>query len=232
MKEGLLKTFDEILNEKIAPFLKKNGFKKQNLNFYKQEEDLKFMFNFQRNRYNSVNYVRFYINCGIYSEEFEQMVGEEIFRNPKEYECLFRVRIEQITKYTKSEFEVKEGDERSKIILSNLVIRELEKVINFYKTIHTIDELVDLCIKKDTFFHEKVLTYLSLKKDMSRLEKYFQICGNRYKDNNKGKQSFEDRINEILVENDIYPMKFNKESEEIGPLRLVNRFLKKITNRQ
>jgi Fe-S cluster biogenesis protein NfuA len=41
MAYSLLENFDDIIKQHIAPYLKKHGFKKQNLNFYKTEGDVK-----------------------------------------------------------------------------------------------------------------------------------------------------------------------------------------------
>jgi hypothetical protein len=75
------------------------------------------------------------VNCGIYSEKLIQTIGEEALLNPKEYECQFRQRFEQITGYKKKEFELLSSNEKAIIDLANKVIGELEKVLAFYQKI-------------------------------------------------------------------------------------------------
>ena len=169
MTYSLISIFDEIIKEHIAPFLKKQGFKKQNLNFYKTEGDVIFMFNFQKNSYNSVDYVSFFINCGIYSTEIMQVIGAPVSPNPKEYECVYNARIDHLSKSKNKEFELLSSDENTKITLANTVISELEKALSFYKTIENNDDLVDLCTKEGTYFWQNLFRYLAIKKDLNRL---------------------------------------------------------------
>jgi hypothetical protein len=106
MTYSLIALFDEIIKESIAPFLKKQGFRKQNLNFYKKESNVTFMFNFQKSTSNSVDFVRFYINCGIYSQDIIHTIGDPVLPNPKEYECLYNARIDRISGSNNKDFEL------------------------------------------------------------------------------------------------------------------------------
>lgn len=207
MTYSLLEVFNEIVKESLAPFLKSKGFKKQNLNFYKVENGVTFMINFQKNTGNSVDYVSFYINCGIYCNEIETLVGETILPNPKEYDCLFNQRFENITGYNEPYFELLESSDAGKKRLAESVINELEKVILFYQNIKNMDDLVDLCVTQGSYFYEKVFKYLCLKNDMPRLTTYFQSFGNAFKDDERY-LFFQHRLNTILMENGVEPMHF------------------------
>jgi hypothetical protein len=207
MTYNLIELFAEIIKESIAPFLKKNGFKKQHLNFYKTENGLVFLFNFQKSTYNSADYVQFFINCGINSTNFDEFIEVEVPINPKEYECLYNQRFENITGFEQPYFELLESSDESKKRLTESVITELEKVITFYQNIKNIDDLVDLCIEKHTFFYEKIFKYLCLKNDMVRLSAYFQAFGDGYKDDERY-LFMQHRLNTILQANGVAPMQF------------------------
>jgi hypothetical protein len=207
MTYSLIEVFSEMVKEYLAPFLKKQGFKKQNLYFYKEENGLTFLIHFQKNAYNSADYVAFFINCGIYCADFEALVGEEILAKPKEYNCLFNQRFENITGFGKKEFELLESSDEGKKQLAENVIAELEKVIAFYQTIKNVDDLVDLSIEHGSYFYEKVFQYLCLKNDTERLDAYFQSFGEAFKDDERY-LFFQHRLNGILTKNGIAPRLF------------------------
>jgi hypothetical protein len=207
MPYSVIEVFGEILKESVNPFLKKYGYKRQAMNFRKTENGLTYVLNFQSSGYNSVDYAAYYINCGIYCDEFERLVGEAILPNPKEVDCLFRERIERITQSGKQQIEILESSDIGKKRISNQLLSELEKVISFFKEIKTMDDLVSLCIERHTFYYEKIFKYLCLKKDMILLEIFFQKFGEIFKDDERY-IFFESRLNDILVENGIEKMKF------------------------
>jgi hypothetical protein len=164
MTYSVKEIFEEILKESVNPFLKKHGYKRQALNFRKTENGLTYIINFQSSGYNSVDYAAYYINCGIYSDEFERLVGEVFIANPKEVDCLFRERIERFTGSGKQQIEILESSEAGKVIIVKELLAELEKVISFFEKTKTIDNLVTLCIERHTFYYEKMFKYLCLKK--------------------------------------------------------------------
>jgi Domain of unknown function (DUF4304) len=207
MTYSVKEIFEEILKESVNPFLKKHGYKRQAMNFRKTENSLTYLINFQSSGYNSVDYAAYYINCGIYSDEFENVVGEAFIANPKEVDCLFRERIEQITKSGKQQIEIIESSDIGKKRITNQLLSELEKVIFFFDKTKTIDDLVTLCIERHTFYYEKIFKYLCLKKDMIRLDIFFQKFGENFKDDERY-LFFESRLNDILTENGIEKMKF------------------------
>jgi Domain of unknown function (DUF4304) len=207
MTYSVKEIFEEILKESVTPFFKKHGYKKQNYNFRKTENGLMYLINFQSSGYNSVDYAAYYINCGIFCAEFESIVGEAYIAIPKEIDCLFRERIEQITKSGKQQIEIIESSEAGKTKITNELLSELEKVISFFETTKTMDDLVSLCIEKHTFFYEKIFHYLCIKKDMIRLDIFFQKFGDNFKDDERY-IFFESRLNDILVAHGIEKMKF------------------------
>jgi hypothetical protein len=223
MKEGLLNTFDELIKECIAPFLKANGFKKQNLNFFgfkvskdakdgaalENEKVLYYLINIQKGQYNSVDYVSFYINCAIYCAHFEETVGAKVIKNPKEYECIYAQRIERITKlepnppvFELGAFVITTHTELGKQYLSDIITKELEKVILHFNHIQTIDQLVDVCIEEGVYGYEKIFKYLCIQKDIKRLETYYSNFMAPFQDDDR-RSFFEDRLNHILLENGV-----------------------------
>jgi hypothetical protein len=208
MTYSLIEVFNEMSQEYLAPYFKSKGFKKQNLNFYKEYNGLTFLINFQKNTYNSVDYVAFYINCGIYCTELEQIVGAEIEAKPKEYDCLYRERFERITGFPKQEFELLESSNAGKKQLAETIIGELDKVLAFFEPIKSVDDLVTLCINRGSYFYEKVFKYLCIKKDLVQLDAYFQDFGNNFKDDERY-LFFQSRLNDILRENGVAEMQFN-----------------------
>jgi hypothetical protein len=207
MTYSLIEVFNEMSQEYLAPYFKSKGFKKQNLNFYREHNGLTFLINFQKNSYNSVDYVAFYINCGIYCTELEEIVGAEIEAKPKEYDCLYRERFERITGFPKQEFELLESSDAGKKQLAETIMGELDKVLTFFEPIKSVDDLVTLCINRGSYFYEKIFKYLCIKKDMKQLETYFQEFGNTFKDDERY-LFFQSRLNDILRENGVAEMQF------------------------
>jgi Domain of unknown function (DUF4304) len=207
MTYSLIEVFNEMVKEYLAPYFKLKGFKKQNLNFYKEENGLTVLINFQKNSYNSVDYVAFFINCGIYCTELERIVGLKIEAKPKEYNCLFNERFERITGFSKQEFELLESSDAGKKELAETVISELDKVLTFFEPIKSVDDLVTLCINRGSYFYEKIFKYLCLKNDLVQLETYFQDFGNTFKDDDRY-LFFQSRLNDILRENGVAEMQF------------------------
>jgi hypothetical protein len=207
MTYSLIEVFNEMVKEYLAPYFKSKGFKKQNLNFYKVENGLTFLINFQKSTYNSVDYVAFFINCGIYCTEIERIAGAKIEANPKEYNCLFRERFERLTGFPKQEFELLESSDAGKKQLAETVIVELDKVLAFFEPTKSVDDLVTLCIKQGSYFYEKIIKYLCLKNDLVQLDVYFQEFGNNFKDDERY-LFFQSRLNDILRENGVAEMRF------------------------
>jgi hypothetical protein len=207
MTYSLIEVFNKMVKEYLAPYFKSKGFKKQNLNFYKEENGLTFLINFQKNKWNSVDYVSFYVNCGIYCTELEQKIGAEIIAKPKEYDCLFRERFERITGFPKQEFELLESSDAGKKHLAETIMAELDKVLTFFESTKSVDDLVTLCINRGSYFYEKIFKYLCLKNDLVQLDAYFQEFGYNFKDDERY-LFFQSRLNDILRENGVAEMQF------------------------
>jgi hypothetical protein len=207
MTYSLIEVFNEMVKEYLAPYFKSKGFKKQNLNFYKEENGLTFLIHFQKKNYNSVDYVAFYINCGIYCTEIEQVAGAEIRAKPKESDCLFRERFERVTGFPKQAFELLGSSDAGKKQLAETIMTELDKVLTFFESTKSVDDLVTLCIHRGSSFYEKIFKYLCVKNDLVQLDAYFQAFGNNFKDDERY-LLFQSRLNDILRENGVAEMQF------------------------
>lgn len=88
--------FASLLGSHIAPLLKERGFRKQKLTFTRRREGVVDVVNLQRSAGNSHESIRFYVNCGVYSAEFDRVIGRVPQERPKEVDCQYRRRIEHI----------------------------------------------------------------------------------------------------------------------------------------
>jgi Domain of unknown function (DUF4304) len=189
--------FDEIIKESVAPFLKLHGFKKRRLDFYKRENGLVFLINFQKASYNSWDDVMFFINCGIYSETFAEVTSREIIPFPKSYDCLFERRMEAITGLNKTYFRLQ--DAAQKILMTTEIVEHLEKVLVFYRPFSSLDSLIDHCIEHNGLHrHEKIFRYLSIQKDNTRIALYMDRFVSYLVDDEERKAMFVERIKVIL----------------------------------
>jgi hypothetical protein len=207
MTYSVKEIFEEILKERVTPFLKKEGYKKQRYNYRKAEKGLTYLINFQSSGYNNVDYASYYINCGIYCNAFETLVGEKNIASPKEYDCLFNQRLERITNWDKTNIEIIESSDEGKKRIADELTRELEKLILFFNTITSLEDLTELCLKKGTFFNDKLLAYFCINKDIQSIETLFDRFAEIFKDDDRY-IFFESRLNDTLRKYGIAPMKF------------------------
>jgi Domain of unknown function (DUF4304) len=207
MTYSVKEIFEEILKESISPLLKKEGFKKQHYNYRKTENGLIYLINFQSSGYNNVDYASYYINCGIYCNDFETLVSEKIITSPKEYDCLFNQRLVQITNWDKTNIEIIESSDVGKKRIADELIREMEKLIVFFNTITSLEDLSELCLEKGTSFNDKLLSYFCIKKDLESIETLFDRFAEIFKDDDRY-IFFESRLNDTLRKYGIAPMKF------------------------
>jgi Domain of unknown function (DUF4304) len=199
--------FLEIIKEDVQPFMKQNGFKKQNLNFLKAVNGFTFIVQFQSSGYNSDDFASYYVNCGIYAYVLEHKIGENPINQPKEINCHFRERMERITKNVEKSIEIIESSDLGKQSISKKLLEQLMIVISFFDEIKNMDDFIDICIERGTLEYEKVFKFLCLENDVVRLSSYFQNFGTTFKDDERF-LFFENRLNNILIQNGQKAMKF------------------------
>ncbi|MFG1783887.1 DUF4304 domain-containing protein [Rhodococcus oryzae] len=88
--------FTTLLGESAVPLLKEQGFRKRKLTFTRERDGLVDVINLQRSAGNSHESIRFYVNCGVYSVEFDRLIGRTPQQRPAEVDCQYRRRIESI----------------------------------------------------------------------------------------------------------------------------------------
>lgn len=176
--------FVEIIRDAVAPFLKSKGYKKRHLYFYKQAHDMNYNISFQNSVYNSYKRVTVYVNCGIYANALEKWVGNPIIDFPKSYESLFEQRFENLTGYSKQAFEVTLTTDKA--LLSQEIVENLQKVIDFYEKVPHLDALMDVCIERN-FLRDstKIFTYLKFQNDVERIALYKEIIRKQFQNDNR-----------------------------------------------
>lgn len=182
---------EEILNELIkiyvAPFLKSYGFKKKKHYFYKTDNDFTFSINFPVDREYTENGAFVWLICGIYSAEFESMMGREVKPKPIGYDNIFSHNFGTIIGKADDRLLVEKTSDLA--ILGKEMIDILEKIMVFYSTINSLDDLMNLCLEHNYLVHhEELLRYLAIIKDETKSAKYlakikeklYQIAENAY----------------------------------------------------
>jgi hypothetical protein len=162
---------NELINIQIAPFLKSQGFKKQKHYFHKSDSDFTFSINFPVDREYTDNGAFVWMICGIYSAEFERMIGREINTKPKGYDNIFSHNFSIITEVGDGRFLIEKGSDLK--VLGKEIIEILEKSIAFFSTITNLDELMNHCLEHNYLVHhEDLFRYLAIKKDEEKTAKY------------------------------------------------------------
>lgn len=133
--------FNELIKQDVKPFLSGHGFAKKGLNFIKVANKLVYLFNFQKSAGNSADQVMFYVNCGIYAAELAELQGKAIPADPREVDCHFRARMEQIAEAMPDRFSIIPDTDMND--LRETLLGGLEAVIRFYETMTSARSIVD-----------------------------------------------------------------------------------------
>ncbi|MEQ7050603.1 DUF4304 domain-containing protein [Paenibacillaceae sp. P-4] len=152
--------FNEMMKKDVKPFLSSHGFTKKNLNFYKTKEDLVYMFNFQKSTGSALHHVMFYINCGIYSTELAQLQSKEIKTAPKESECHYRSRIEEISTAAPDRFSITLDTNMGQF--KKELLQFLGEVIDFFETMTSARSIADQYISKSSLHLSEEIFHLLL----------------------------------------------------------------------
>ncbi len=178
---------NELIKLYVAPFLKSHGFKKQKHYFHKTDNDFTFSINFPVDREYTENGAFVWLVCGIYSAEFEGMMGKEIKPKPIGYDNIFSHNFSTIIDKTDDRLLVEKISDLA--VLGKEVIDILEKIMVFYSTINSLDDLMNNCLEHNYLVHhEEQLRYLAIIKDEEKMVKYlakikeklYQIAENAY----------------------------------------------------
>lgn len=185
--------FNNLVADTIKPLLKKQGFAKKDLNFYKRDNDLVFLINIQKSQGNKI---KFYINCGIHSIAIDRIIGNEEKETPKEAECYFRDRISSLLHSEKDGYLIEEPLDTSalKIQLST----DLEQVTTIFNNIRSTNDLTNLMINKGGLNnYSELFTYLLLTDQQEQLKVFISKLHRQF-GAEKRWTIFENKLNEIL----------------------------------
>ncbi|ERJ31399.1 DUF4304 domain-containing protein [Campylobacter concisus] len=187
--------FDELI-ALLKPLFKDNGFSKSALNFYKNTPNFIYVVNFQKSSSNSLERMRFYINCGIYGSFIEATLGKEALSKPKEYECHFRARAHEITRTAAAYYELESDSDVAKIYKN--LINDLGFVFKFFEQNSSEENLIELMLEENGLAAINQLYEYLLIKDKSEIlishaKRLFAKHGSEAR---WGK--FQNQINELL----------------------------------
>ena len=187
--------FDELV-ALLKPLFKDNGFSNSALNFYKNTPNFIYVVNFQKSSGNSSEHTRFYINCGIYGSFIEATLGKETLSKPKEYECHFRVRVHEISKFAPAHYEL-EPDSDVAQIYENLV-SDLDFIFKFFEQNSSEENLIELMLEQNGLAVINQLYEYLLIKDKSEImishaKKLYMKHGSEAR-----WDKFQNQINELL----------------------------------
>ena len=187
--------FDELI-ALLKPLFKDNGFSKSALNFYKNTPNFIYVVNFQKSSGNSSEYTRFYINCGIYGSFIEATLGKEALSKPKEYECHFRARVHEISKFAPAYYEL-EPDSDVAQIYKNLV-SDLDFIFKFFEQNSSEQNLIELMLEQNGLAAINQLYEYLLIRDKSEIliSHAKSLCTKHGDEARWGK--FQNQINELL----------------------------------
>lgn len=198
--------FETLINQTTKPLLKENGFTKKGLNFFKKQNELIYIINFQKSSVNSPLETKFYINCGVYAPSFDTALGKNAPLYPKEYECHFRERISTILKEKDGYFIDQNTDMNE---LGKKLAQDLNLAIKFLDEIKNADDLMKILLAKgglnliDTIFEYLLVT----KNEKIFIEQSWKLYA-KYGNETRWK-IFEDKINKMLEKYGLEKIKFN-----------------------
>jgi Domain of unknown function (DUF4304) len=162
---------NELITTLITPFLKSHGFKKQKHYFHKTDRYFTFSINFPVDREYTENGAFVWLICGIYSAEFEGMMGRGIKSKPIGYDNIFSHNYSTITGKDDDRFLIEKTSDLD--ILGKEMIDILEKIMAFFSTINSLDGLMNHCLEHNYLVHhEDQLRYLAMIKDEEKSGKY------------------------------------------------------------
>lgn len=187
--------FKQLINDVVKPLMKEAGFNKKALNFYKFDDGLIFLVNFQKSHGNSYAELGFYINCAIHSQVIDEELGEKVKEFPKEYECHFVKRIKTISKTAPDKFII---DSTTDIeLLQKQLKASLEDVVHYFSNITDTEAFVQLMSKNGTRQEDEVFRFC-IRKGYSDAAKRLAELYHTIIDAERWEDFFKERFLEIL----------------------------------
>ncbi|EME15591.1 DUF4304 domain-containing protein [Rhodococcus triatomae] len=131
--------FGGVERDHVRPLLKSLGFRKRALVFTRSRGELTDVVSLQRSAGNIGGHVRFYVNCGVHSSEFAAAIGDTVADRPREVDCQFRCRLDELAPGAPQWFEI--DDEDAAASLGPLLAGYLDTAARALGTVTTADEL-------------------------------------------------------------------------------------------
>lgn len=151
IKKNYITETDNVIKEVIFPLAKKDGFKRHDFNFCKSVNDIYWVFNFQKSKWNTKNKCGFYINLGIFYLPIYEMQHSNLNKPnfPKEYNCCLRKRIGELKEdFFKDEYVVFNKKQLKE--LRNVLVNDYNNfVIPFLNNFNNVTDLENYFVKSD-----------------------------------------------------------------------------------
>jgi hypothetical protein len=181
--------FKIIISESIHSNLKILGFIKQSTNFIRRLNDFIQIVNVQKSQWNTNEETRFVLNIGFYNSEFHRELTQlPEPKNPKEYDCFVRFRLNQITHHTDYWYSIIEN--QSYIETKNNVHSDIiTKLIPFLEANRSFEKLYNYVLEEEWLKNQVgpyTIAYLHLKK--GRTKKALDMLKNLYNEASKPRE--------------------------------------------
>ena len=164
------KRIDSIVRERLAPLLKKNGFKKKARNFYREYPDRVEVINVQASQWNEGNEGKFTINVGVYFPEISKIIEAPPFRGePKEYDCTVRERIGLLTPENKDHWWLLDGSVND-LEVSEDVANQVEEIcLPWLSKMSDLENVKNHVVKNMAFVAAGIALYQGNRNEASTL---------------------------------------------------------------
>lgn len=166
----IAKRIDSIVRERLAPLLKKNGFKKKARNFYRECPDRIEVINVQASQWNECNEGKFTINVGVYYPEISKILeAPPVSGAPKEYDCTVRERIGLLTPENKDQWWHIDGTVND-LNLSEDVANQVEKIcLPWLSEMSDLENVKSYVVKNMAFVAAGIALFQGKREEASEL---------------------------------------------------------------
>jgi len=151
--------FNSIMDNVIAPLMTPLGYERRDLTFYKTENDLIYLINFQESVYNTNFQIDFFVNCCIHSLEIDKVLGKETNPWLEEHQCWHSKRIENITTFPFKFFSIKL--ENDKQIFQKDLVKYIHEANQYLFNIKNTSELIEKMVDTGSYDNFELLDYLT-----------------------------------------------------------------------
>lgn len=166
----IAKRIDSIVQERLAPLLKKNGFKKKARNFYREYSDRVEVINVQASQWNEGNEGKFTINVGVYYPEISKILEAPPVKGAlKEYDCTVRERIGLLTPENKDQWWQIDGSVNDLEISEN-VANQVEKIcLPWFSKMSDLENVKNHVVKNMAFVAAGIALFQGNREEASDL---------------------------------------------------------------